>query len=59
LKHFHKELDEMLYGDKESDDYAKGVLKVYLFTLPPLQPEEIDSDGAANYSLGIVPANCH
>lgn len=28
LKHFHKELEEMLYGDKESDDFAKGVLKV-------------------------------
>jgi hypothetical protein len=28
LKHFHKELDEMLYGDSESNDFAKGVLKV-------------------------------
>jgi sucrose synthase len=27
LKHFHEELEEMLYGDKESDDFAKGVLK--------------------------------
>lgn len=32
LKHFHMELDDMLYGDSESNDYAKGILKVCLCT---------------------------